>query len=120
MDLKHGVIQDDALIETLTYSSILMTRPRGASIPAISIELAQHDDGRWMWSASIHHRSGYGRSYRVGPKWGNFAASRQAALIAAIAECRERQRYLPSGADEWLDSLSGLVPEQMDLLREIA
>ena len=48
------------------------------------IELARHSDGLWMWG--IVHCCG---GYRVGPKWGRFAASRDAALHHARAELLE-------------------------------
>lgn len=53
------------------------------------IELHQHIDGTWMWSASFN-AGGRGHSYRVGPKWGRFAATRDDALRLAVKEIEDR------------------------------
>lgn len=39
-----------------------------------AIQLHQHTDGRWMWG--VMHGSG---GYKVGPKWGRFAATQHEA-----------------------------------------
>jgi hypothetical protein len=45
-----------------------------------AIELHQHTDGRWMWGT--HTASG---GYKVGPKWGRFAATQgQARQFGAM------------------------------------
>ena len=54
--------------------------------PLAEIELHQHTDGRWMWSASYSLLNCSGSGYKVGPKWGRFAATRQDALRAAVDE----------------------------------
>jgi hypothetical protein len=46
-----------------------------------AIELHQHEDGRWMWA--VHSSSG---GYKVGPKWGRFAATQDAARTYAAGE----------------------------------
>lgn len=61
--------------------------PRKGNVnPLAEIELHRHSDGQWMWSASYGLLSGSGSSYKVGPKWGRFAATRDDALSAAIDE----------------------------------
>lgn len=52
------------------------------------IELHREPEG-WMWSVSFSGCGG-GSSYKVGRKWGRFAASRDDALHYAIEELRER------------------------------
>jgi len=49
------------------------------------IELHRHENGLWMWSASWHCDN-CGSSYRVGPKWGKFAETRDDALFYAVRE----------------------------------
>lgn len=49
------------------------------------VELHQHADGLWMWSVSS-----VGSSYKVGPKWGKFAQTRDDALSYARDELLER------------------------------
>lgn len=49
------------------------------------IELHEHEDGRWMWSASTA-----GGGYRVGPKWGRFAATQSEAMHHAAREVIDR------------------------------
>jgi hypothetical protein len=73
------------------------------------IELHQHTDGLWMWATGYHDDGGSGGGYRVGPKWGNFAASRDDALFYACEEIRSRT----SGDSKalvairrWLDELA--------------
>lgn len=51
------------------------------------IELHRHDDGLWMWSVSVA-----GGGYRVGPKWGKFAATRDDALHHAAQELNKGMR----------------------------
>ena len=50
-----------------------------------TIELAQHVDGRWMWGTS-YATTWSGGGYRIGPKWGQFADTRAAALREALLE----------------------------------
>lgn len=71
----HGEVVQGAPDETLT-----LPHPRMAW-PLARIEMHQHTDGRWMWSASA-----VGRSYKVGPKWGRFAQDRETALRGAARE----------------------------------
>jgi hypothetical protein len=49
------------------------------------IQLHEHEDGRWMWSASTT-----GGGYKVGPKWGRFAATQADAMRHAAREVIER------------------------------
>lgn len=53
------------------------------------IEVHRHSDGTWMWSASFMADS-EGSSYRVGPKWGKFAETREDALFFAVEELEQR------------------------------
>lgn len=78
VDPKGPVIQGDPDI------TLILPHPRLAW-PLARIELHQHDDGRWMWSASI-----CGGGYKVGPKWGRFADTRDDARRLAAAELLER------------------------------
>lgn len=59
-----------------------------------TIELHQHTDGLWMWSASFYCDN-YGGSYRVGPKWGRFAQTRDDALFYAASEIEDRLKSRP-------------------------
>lgn len=71
------------------------------------IELHQHTDGLWMWSVSLSGDNGCGGGYKVGPKWGRFAASRDDALHYAVQEARDKIGGRPGFADhlKWLDGL---------------
>lgn len=53
------------------------------------IQIHRHNDGRWMWSTS-YHAGDHGGGYRVGPKWGKFAETRDDALFYAVRELTER------------------------------
>jgi hypothetical protein len=53
------------------------------------IELHRHTDGLWMWGTSWHADMA-GCSYKVGPKWGNFAETRDDALHFAVDEVLSR------------------------------
>ncbi len=72
------VIQGDA-DETLT-----LPHPRLAW-PLARIELHRDTDGLWMWSVSMA-----GGGFKVGPKWGRFAHTRDDALSYARDELLER------------------------------
>lgn len=58
------------------------------------IELHQHTDGLWMWSASFHCDN-FGGGYRVGAKWGRFAQTRDDALFYAASEIEESLKGKP-------------------------
>lgn len=60
--------------------------PRKGWVDMARIELHRHIDGRWMWATGYSLPTGCGSSYKVGPKWGHFAASRADALRAAVDE----------------------------------
>lgn len=79
VDANGPVIQGDP-------QEYLFLPRHGNACPLAEIELHQHTDGRWMWSASYGLLNGSGRSYKVGPKWGRFAATRHDALRAAVDE----------------------------------
>lgn len=49
------------------------------------IELHPADDGTWMWSASFCTGEG-GGGYKVGPKWGKFAADRTRLASEGLAK----------------------------------
>lgn len=53
------------------------------------IELHRHDNGLWMWSTGWNCDNG-GGGYRVGPKWGKFAQTRNDALFYAVRELTAR------------------------------
>ncbi|QND42327.1 hypothetical protein HB770_10960 [Rhizobium leguminosarum bv. viciae] len=72
------------------------------------IEVHRHEDGMWMWSASFMADS-EGSSYRVGPKWGKFAETREDALFFAVEELEARIGK-KAGSDaalilKWLNAL---------------
>jgi hypothetical protein len=46
-----------------------------------AIQLHEHEDGRWMWGVTQA-----GGGYKVGPKWGKFAATQAEAQHHAAAE----------------------------------
>lgn len=52
-----------------------------------TIELHQHTDGLWMWSASFYCDNS-GGGYRVGPKWGRFAETRDDACSTPLPKSR--------------------------------
>lgn len=75
------------------------------------IELHQHEKG-WMWSTSWG-TSGGGSRYKVGEKWGKFAATRDDALHHARAELKRLIKNRHGHGDDrnvkriiaWADSL---------------
>jgi hypothetical protein len=69
--------------------TLVLTAPRMAC-PRAQIELyLDCETGRWMW-ATAYHLAVSGGGYRVGPKWGKFAATRDGALRQAQAELHEK------------------------------
>lgn len=80
------------------------------------IQIAQHDDGQWMWAVRVWCGN-EGIGYHIGPKWEKFAGSRADALAFASEEiehicrrnpCREAQEIR-----DWLADLK--APAQPDL-----
>jgi hypothetical protein len=63
----------------------------GVGSPRASIEVVQHEDGRWMWGLSfmtgVQDNDG-GAGYAPLPKWGRFAPSEDAAVLAVVQELR--------------------------------
>lgn len=108
------VVRDDDLIESFEFGSRPLKGTANKSAPYITIEIAQHTDGMWMWSTSCFWKGRYS-GYRVGPKWGNFTYSREDAITAAVREVFGRNRQLPPGADAWLLDLCGASQKQMEL-----
>jgi len=77
----HGEV-----IQGRADESFVLPHPRLAW-PLAQIDLHKHIDGMWMWGVKFsadHHGGGY----RVGPKWGKFAATRDDALFYAARELR--------------------------------
>ena len=106
------VLLDDSLIEHIEFGSHTLNGPSRHKrvVLDITIELAQHRDGLWMWGTSSMIRGGYS-GYRVGAKWGKFARTREDALTAASNEIEARNP--PPAVLAWLDSLC--APDQLEL-----
>lgn len=81
----HGSVLDSSMDPHFTFR---LPHPRMVWDRA-QIEVHCHDDGMWMWSASFMADS-EGSSYRVGPKWGKFAETREDALFFAVEELESR------------------------------
>ncbi len=78
IDPYGPVVQGDV------HEHLFLPHPRLAWNRA-DIKLHRHTDGLWMWSTSVNCDES-GRGYQVGPKWGNFAESRDDALYYAVQE----------------------------------
>lgn len=96
VDPKGSVLPEGADVEVIAWGDF--SKHRG-----IRLEIAQHSDGRWMWSASTLTPA-WGASYRIGPKWGQFAQSRADAISAACAEAL--QRIVPKANDDGMASFN--------------
>jgi hypothetical protein len=76
------------------------------------IELHPAGEGLWMWSTGFSTDDGCGCSYKVGEKWGHFAASPDDALHYAREELKKRlaaQRGARKGVTRilaWADALT--------------
>lgn len=55
------------------------------------IQLHRHEDGSWMWAVRTA-----GGGYKVGAKWGKFAATRGDALHHAVRELEARLERIRS------------------------
>ena len=79
-----------------------------------SIELGQHTDRRWMWAVSW--AEGFsGKGYCCAAKWNRFAATREEALCAAIAEGLEQTERASSDCPTVRAWLETLCPPQRDM-----
>lgn len=103
VDVDGQVIPIDQIDEVLSWEGTgFWNRAR--------IELhVDRTSGLFMWASSFgaHER---GSGYRVGPKWGKFAPTRESALHWAVAEIKERMGEPRAACDRkivaWLDGLS--------------
>lgn len=82
-------IDPDGHVVHGNIDEVLTLPHRGLAWNRADIELHRHVDGRWMWSTSFHIED-RGGGYRVGPKWGKFAETRDDALFYAIEELSSR------------------------------
>lgn len=80
---------DGAVVQGAPDETLALPR-KGNLNPLAEIELHQHSDGRWMWSASFGLLNCSGHSYKVGPKWGRYAETRAGALRGAVDELTAR------------------------------
>lgn len=89
-----------------------------AALPRAEVRVAEADDGQWMWACSFHS-STWGFGYAPLPKWGNFAADRDAALDAGRRELMvqlEGHENVPTPVLAWLRSLlATAAPMQLEL-----
>lgn len=99
-DVIHGQVDD----------SFVLPHPRLA-LPVAQIDLHRHSDGMWMWGLNFAADS-HGGGYRVGPKWGKFASSRDDALYYAAREMLSKlDQDRSSSAVKIRAWLCSLVPE---------
>ena len=97
---------------------IELNMPAAKTTAYARIQIASHNDGRWMWA--IDYLAGnHGSGYWVAPKWGNFAECAETAKSNAISEIRERIQDGGNSASRlilaWLESLSDSAPRQADM-----
>lgn len=81
---SYTVDPDGPVVQGEPHEMLTLPHPRLAW-PLAEIQLHRHEDGRWMWGVT-----GAGGGYKVGPKWGKFAATRDDARRHAAAELLER------------------------------
>lgn len=106
VDPDGPVVEDTAQIHTV----LRLDHPKLAFASA-QIELHPHGD-KWMWATSYHldGSNGSGGGYRVGEKWGHFAASIGDATYWAVQELRHRMKDKPPSKCrrailKWLDEV---------------
>lgn len=51
----------------------------------MQLQIHEHEDGRWMWAVTTCTGG-----YKVGPKWGRFADTQEAAVRFAAAEAIDK------------------------------
>lgn len=110
------VLLDKSKIETFEFGQKeLIAREGGKkAVPCLVIQIAQHDDGLWMWATSYFFKySSHG--YQVGAKWGKFSNTRQEAITAATQELLFEHKEFPKGGVDWLIELGHNLPVQTDL-----
>lgn len=100
---------EDCVVKGEIDEHLFLPHPRMAWHQA-EIKLHRHTNGLWMWSTATS-RGGAGWGYHVGPKWNNFAESRDDALFYAVQEIQEKVQgsvhKQPSDAAilAWLETL---------------
>lgn len=86
--VRQPVDRDGDVIQGDVDAAYRLPHPRLACDYA-EIELHRHIDGLWMWSTK-YQAGDSGGGYRVGPKWGKFAETREDALFYACEELEGR------------------------------
>lgn len=93
--MRWPVDPDGHVIEGEPLETLVLRDAKSRHLYA-AIELHPSDDGRWMWATQFTLRDS-GGGYKVGPKWGRFAATRDAALRCGAEEIIERLDERHSG-----------------------
>lgn len=83
---------DGPVVQGEIETVLRLEHPKKLAWAQSRIEVHPHTDGTWMWSTSVstYGEDGQGgHSYRVGPKWGKFANTREDAIYWAAREIEE-------------------------------
>ena len=83
--VRRAVDPQGMVISGRVHTVLRLANPKEPDWDIARVEIHPYD-GRWMWATAFSIDGQGGNGYRVGPKWGKFAASMEDAIYWAVQE----------------------------------
>lgn len=83
--IRRAVDPQGMVISGRVHTVLRLAHPKESDQDIARVEIHPYD-GRWMWATAFSIDGQGGSGYRVGPKWGKFAASMEDAIYWAVQE----------------------------------
>ena len=85
-EVSRGEVDPQGMVVSSRVHTVLrLAHPKEDGKDTARIEIHPHE-GRWMWSTAFCIDGQGSSGYRVGPRWGKFAASMEDAILWAVQE----------------------------------
>jgi hypothetical protein len=107
------------VVSSRVHTVLRLAHPMEEGKDTARIEIHPHE-GRWMWSTAFCIDGHGGSGYRVGPRWGKFAASMEDAILWAVHELQANvSQYSQSrqrdDIQRWLGLYAPVERDQLSL-----
>lgn len=86
--MRRAVDPQGMVISGRVHTVLRLAHPKEPNCDIARVEIHPYE-GRWMWATAFSINGQGGNGYRVGPKWGKFAASFEDSIYWAVQELRE-------------------------------
>ncbi len=83
--VRRAVDPQGMVISGRVHTVLRLANPKEPDWDIARVEIHPYD-GRWMWATAFSIDGQGGNGYRVGPKWGKFAATMEDAIYWAVQE----------------------------------